>query len=58
MKKYIHLAKGIKPKLTAEASEVIADEYSKLRNQDMMDNDVARVYLCAILFFFLLFICI
>lgn len=43
MKKYIHLAKGVKPKLTAEASEVIADEYSKLRSQDMMDSDVARV---------------
>jgi DNA replication licensing factor MCM3 len=44
MRKYIHLAKGVKPKLTPEASEAIADEHSKLRSQDMMDSDVARVY--------------
>lgn len=45
MKKYIHIAKCMKPKLTEEASEVIADEYSKLRGQDMMDTNVARVSL-------------
>ncbi|XP_038219996.1 DNA replication licensing factor Mcm3 [Zerene cesonia] len=42
MKKYLHIAKLMKPKLTQEASDVIADEYAKLRNQDMMESDVAR----------------
>ncbi|VVD00127.1 unnamed protein product [Leptidea sinapis] len=43
MKKYLHIAKLIKPKLSQEACDVIADEYAKLRNQDMMESDVARV---------------
>lgn len=43
MRKYIHIAKLMKPKLTQEASDAIADEYARLRNQDMMDSDVARV---------------
>ncbi|XP_072929394.1 DNA replication licensing factor Mcm3 [Epargyreus clarus] len=42
MRKYIHIARLMKPKLTQEASDTIADEYAKLRNQDMMDSDVAR----------------
>ncbi|KAG6462321.1 hypothetical protein O3G_MSEX013183 [Manduca sexta] len=42
MRKYIHIARLMKPKLTQEASDLIADEYARLRNQDMMDNDVAR----------------
>ncbi|XP_059054526.1 DNA replication licensing factor Mcm3 [Achroia grisella] len=42
MRKYIHIARLMKPKLTQEASDVIADEYARLRNQDMMDSDVAR----------------
>ncbi|CAK1543804.1 unnamed protein product [Leptosia nina] len=42
MRKFIHIAKLIKPKLTQEASDAIADEYAKLRNQDMMESDVAR----------------
>ncbi|XP_039750656.1 DNA replication licensing factor Mcm3 isoform X1 [Pararge aegeria] len=42
MRKYIHIARLMKPKLTQEACDTIADEYSKLRNQDMMDSDVAR----------------
>lgn len=42
MRKFIHIAKCLKPKLTEESSEAIADEYSRLRNQDMMDSDVAR----------------
>ncbi|XP_050677836.1 DNA replication licensing factor Mcm3 [Leptidea sinapis] len=42
MKKYLHIAKLIKPKLSQEACDVIADEYAKLRNQDMMESDVAR----------------
>lgn len=42
MKKYIHVAKVLKPILTEEASEMIAEEYSKLRCQDLMESDVAR----------------
>nr|XP_032515771.1 DNA replication licensing factor Mcm3 [Danaus plexippus plexippus] len=42
MRKFIHIAKLMKPKLTQEASDVIADEYARLRNQDMMESDVAR----------------
>lgn len=43
MRKYIHIARCMKPKLTEEASEVIADEYSKLRSEEMLESDVARV---------------
>lgn len=43
MKKYIHIAKCMKPTLTEEASEAIAEEYSRLRSQDTVDTDVARV---------------
>lgn len=42
MRKFIHIARLMKPKLTQEASDTIADEYARLRNQDMMDSDVAR----------------
>lgn len=35
----------MKPKLTEEASAVIAEEYSKLRSEDMVEYDVARVSL-------------
>ncbi|XP_043855599.1 DNA replication licensing factor MCM3 isoform X1 [Dromiciops gliroides] len=42
MKKYIHVAKIIKPVLTQEAASHIADEYSRLRSQDSMSSDVAR----------------
>ncbi|XP_047532080.1 DNA replication licensing factor Mcm3 [Vanessa atalanta] len=42
MRKFIHIARLMKPKLTQEASDSIADEYARLRNQDMMDSDVAR----------------
>lgn len=43
MRKYIHIARCMKPKLTEEASIVIAEEYSKLRSEDMVNSDVARV---------------
>jgi len=44
MRKYVHLAKGIKPQLTKEAADVIAEEYTKLRNQENLENDhMARV---------------
>jgi len=43
MKKYIHIAKCMKPTLTDEASAAISEEYTRLRSQDMMDTNVARV---------------
>lgn len=43
MRKYIHFAKIMKPTLSEEASEIIADEYSKLRSEDVLESDVARV---------------
>merc|ERR1712212_181327 len=42
MRKYIHIARAIKPKLTKEASETIAEEYSRLRSQDTEHTDMAR----------------
>ncbi|XP_071875597.1 minichromosome maintenance 3 [Bombus fervidus] len=42
MRKYIHIARCMKPKLTEEASEVIASEYSKLRSEESISSDVAR----------------
>jgi len=33
----------MKPKLTEEASTVIAEEYSRLRSEEMVESDVARV---------------
>lgn len=51
MRKFIHIARFIKPKLTQEASDAIADEYAKLRNQDMMESDVARVSGQSLLFY-------
>ncbi|KAH9405242.1 MCM DNA helicase complex subunit [Tyrophagus putrescentiae] len=42
MKKYIHIAKAIKPQLTEQASEIIAQEYTKLRDFDLEQSDVAR----------------
>ena len=43
MKKYIHIAKNMKPALTKEACEVIAEEYSRLRSQDTEHSNIARV---------------
>lgn len=42
MRKYIHLAKVLKPKLSDGAAEVISNEYSRLRSQDMSDEGTAR----------------
>ncbi|XP_003474958.2 DNA replication licensing factor MCM3 isoform X2 [Cavia porcellus] len=42
MKKYIHVAKIIKPVLTQESATYIAEEYSRLRSQDSMSLDTAR----------------
>lgn len=43
MKKYIHLAKAVKPTLTPEACERLSEEYSKLRAFDTQNSDIARV---------------
>jgi DNA replicative helicase MCM subunit Mcm2 (Cdc46/Mcm family) len=44
MRKYIHLAKSLKPQLTKEAADLISEEYTKLRNQDNLETDhLARV---------------
>uniref|UniRef100_A0A8C5QKZ0 DNA replication licensing factor MCM3 n=1 Tax=Leptobrachium leishanense TaxID=445787 RepID=A0A8C5QKZ0_9ANUR len=42
IRKYIHVAKLIKPVLTHEASEYISHEYAKIRSHDQMNNDRAR----------------
>ncbi|MPC22149.1 Zygotic DNA replication licensing factor mcm3 [Portunus trituberculatus] len=42
MRKYIHIAKNMKPTLTKEACEVIAEEYSRLRSQDVEHSNMAR----------------
>ncbi|RMC17082.1 hypothetical protein DUI87_05659 [Hirundo rustica rustica] len=42
MRKYIHVAKMIKPVLTEESASYIAEEYSRLRSQSEMNSDVAR----------------
>ncbi|XP_059158945.1 zygotic DNA replication licensing factor mcm3-like [Physella acuta] len=43
MRKYIHIAKNVKPILTRAASDYIAEEYAKLRNQDNLTQDhIAR----------------
>lgn len=54
MRKYINFVKILKPVLTEEASEIISEEYSRLRSEDFMENDVARVfnYYCYFIFIF------
>ncbi|KAG9348074.1 hypothetical protein JZ751_004099 [Albula glossodonta] len=42
IKKYIHVAKLVKPVLTQEASDYIAEEYSKLRSHDQVNSENAR----------------
>jgi len=42
MKKYIHIAKLIKPKLSEEASTVIAKEYARLRSLNTESSQMAR----------------
>ncbi|XP_076873117.1 DNA replication licensing factor MCM3-like isoform X2 [Brachyhypopomus gauderio] len=42
IRKYIHVAKMVKPVLTQEASDYIAEEYSKLRSHDQVNSDSAR----------------
>ena len=45
MRKYIHIAKIMKPKLTEEACKAIAEEYSRLRSEESNESDVAKVCL-------------
>ncbi|KAJ8383580.1 hypothetical protein AAFF_G00219600 [Aldrovandia affinis] len=42
IKKYVHVAKLVKPVLTQEASDHIAEEYAKLRSHDQVNSDSAR----------------
>ncbi|XP_054158126.1 zygotic DNA replication licensing factor mcm3-like [Oppia nitens] len=42
MKKYIHIAKAIKPKLSKEACDLIAEEYTKLRSHETDTSEMAR----------------
>nr|XP_037277703.1 DNA replication licensing factor MCM3-like [Rhipicephalus microplus] len=42
MKKYIHIAKGIKPTLTQAACDKIAEKYAELRSIETENTDVAR----------------
>ncbi|XP_075126635.1 maternal DNA replication licensing factor mcm3 isoform X2 [Leptodactylus fuscus] len=42
IRKYIHVAKLIKPVLTPEAADYISQEYAKIRSHDDMNNDRAR----------------
>lgn len=39
MRKYIHVAKALSPALTRPASDLIAEEYAKLRSQDSLQQD-------------------
>lgn len=54
MRKYIRFVKIMKPILTEEASEIIAEEYSRLRSEENMESDVARVWFYLGFFFFFL----
>lgn len=42
MRKYIQLAKVLKPKLTESAAELISNEYSRLRSEESSSKDEAR----------------
>jgi len=42
MRKYLNIAKKIVPALTREAADFISEEYSKLRNQENLQGDLAR----------------
>lgn len=39
MRKYVHLAKGLKPQLTKDAADLISEEYTKLRNHENLETD-------------------
>uniref|UniRef100_A0A4W3H006 DNA replication licensing factor MCM3 n=1 Tax=Callorhinchus milii TaxID=7868 RepID=A0A4W3H006_CALMI len=46
MRKYIHVARLLKPVLTATAAAHIAEEYTRLRSQDLAAAQGARVCVC------------
>ena len=48
MKKYIHVARAMKPVLTREACDIISTEYTKLRAQDTTGTDKAKVLSLAV----------
>lgn len=43
MKRYIQVARAMKPVLTREACDIISTEYAKLRAQDTTGTDKAKV---------------
>ena len=43
LKKYIHVARALKPVLTREACDLISSEYAKLRAQETANRDTAKV---------------
>ena len=43
LKKYIHVARALKPVLTREACDLISTEYAKLRAQESASRDTAKV---------------
>ena len=43
MKKFIHVARALKPVLTREACDLISSEYAKLRAQETASRDKAKV---------------
>ena len=43
LKKYIHVARALKPVLTREACDLISTEYAKLRAQETANRDTAKV---------------
>lgn len=43
MRKYIHMAKEVKPQLSEEASAYISERYAELRSADMGRSDLERV---------------
>ncbi|XP_064189909.1 MCM3 minichromosome maintenance deficient 3 (S. cerevisiae), like [Anguilla rostrata] len=43
IKKYIHVAKLVKPVLTQEASDHISEQYARLRSHDQVNSESARM---------------
>lgn len=43
MRKYIHMAKGLRPLLSEEASNYISERYTELRSTDTSRSDYERV---------------
>ncbi len=51
MRKYVHVAKDMKPTLTRAAADYIAEEYTKLRSQEnMQQSNIAKVGLTKIMY--------